>query len=58
MTSTVHLDNPKTLQLLIEENRDVISPLMVKPGTVWSNVWGDIDETSPVYMDIVTGKKT
>lgn len=58
MSAAAHLDNPKTLQILIEQNRDVLSPMMVKPNSVWSNMWGAIDinnyyARSPDYLDIV-----
>ena len=61
MSSIVHLDNPKTLQILIRENREVITPIMTKPGTVWANVWGAINKNfyykrSPDYVDIISGK--
>lgn len=61
MSGVVHLDNPETLQILIEQNREVLSPMMLKPGTVWSNMWGAIDKNnfyarSADYMDIVNGK--
>jgi len=61
LDSTVHLDNPETLKILIEQNRGVISPVAIKPNTVWSNVWGDVDingyySRSFDYFDIVQRK--
>lgn len=57
-----HLDNPDTLQLLIQQNRSVIAPLLVRPGKMWSNFWGALSQTgfyarSEDYMDIVEGNK-
>lgn len=57
-----HLDNPDTLQLLIQQNRSVIAPLIGRPGKMWSNFWGALSQTgfyarSEDYMDIVEGNK-
>ena len=35
-----HLDNPHTLKLLIEQNRRVVAPMLVRPYKAWSNFWG------------------
>ena len=56
--STAHLDNSDTLKLLIEQNRSVISPVMVRKETTWSNVWGAISDKgfylrSEDYLDII-----
>jgi procollagen-lysine,2-oxoglutarate 5-dioxygenase len=61
LDSTVHLDNPDTLKVLIEQNRGVISPVMIKPGTMWSNVWGAVApdgyyKRSYDYYDIIQRK--
>jgi procollagen-lysine,2-oxoglutarate 5-dioxygenase len=60
--STAHLDNPDTLKLLIEQNRTIISPVVVRSGSAWSNMWGAVDEygfysRSEDYMDIINRKK-
>lgn len=60
--STVHLDNSKTLQLLIEQNRPILAPILVRPGTAWSNVWGSVSvngfyERSFDYLDYVNGDR-
>ena len=60
LNSVMHLDNPNTLKILIEQNRGVISPIMVKPGQVWSNVWGAIGADgyyvrSVDYLNIIGG---
>ncbi len=38
--SEAHIDNPHTLKLLIEQNRAVIAPMLVRPYKAWSNFWG------------------
>lgn len=56
--SVAQLVNPKTLQRLIEQNRTIVAPLLVRPGRAWSNFWGALTvegfyARSPDYMDIV-----
>ncbi|XP_047131925.2 procollagen-lysine,2-oxoglutarate 5-dioxygenase 1 isoform X1 [Hydra vulgaris] len=56
--SIVTLSNTKTLQMLIEQNRTFISPMISKPGKLFSNFWGKVGqdgfyERSPDYIDIV-----
>jgi procollagen-lysine,2-oxoglutarate 5-dioxygenase len=60
--STSHLDNPDTLKVLIEQNRGIISPVMIRPDSTWSNVWGAISEKgfyerSDDYLDIINRNK-
>ncbi|XP_022905194.2 procollagen-lysine,2-oxoglutarate 5-dioxygenase isoform X2 [Onthophagus taurus] len=60
--SVAHIDNPYTLKLLIEQNRTVVAPLLVRPGKAWSNFWGALTTDgfyarSDDYMDIVHNKK-
>ncbi|XP_066261630.1 procollagen-lysine,2-oxoglutarate 5-dioxygenase [Euwallacea similis] len=60
--SVAHLDNPFTLKLLIEQNRTVVAPLLIRPGKSWSNFWGSLSKDgfyarSNDYMDIVHGEK-
>lgn len=62
LDSTVHLDNPDTIKLLIEQNRDVLSPIMLRKYSTWSNVWGDVSELgfyarSDDYLDIINRKR-
>ena len=35
-------DNPLTLKLLMEENRGIIAPLLVRPYKTGSNFWGKL----------------
>ncbi len=56
--SVSHLDNPNTLTLLIEQNRGVVAPVMIRPYSAWSNFWGTLSSDgfysrSIDYMDIV-----
>ncbi|XP_074654801.1 procollagen-lysine,2-oxoglutarate 5-dioxygenase 1-like [Tubulanus polymorphus] len=60
--SEAQFTNPKTLQLLIEQNRSIIAPLLVRPGRMWSNFWGAITKVefyqrSEDYSDIVSGNR-
>jgi len=56
----IQLENAATLQRLVEQNRSVVAPLVVRPSKTWSNFWGDINKDgfymrSADYMDIVKG---
>jgi len=56
----IQLENAATLQRLVEQNRSVVAPLVVRPGKTWSNFWGDVNKDgfymrSADYMDIVKG---
>lgn len=56
--AVAHLDNPNTLKHLIQQNRTVVAPLLVRPGKAWSNFWGALTlegfyARSADYMDIV-----
>ncbi|XP_068205814.1 procollagen-lysine,2-oxoglutarate 5-dioxygenase 2-like isoform X3 [Palaemon carinicauda] len=60
--SEAHLDNPYSLKLLIEQNRDVIAPLLIRPYKAWSNFWGAITNDgfyarSLDYMEIVQAQR-
>lgn len=60
--SNVHLDNPYTLQLLIEQNRPVLSPLMILPYSTDSNFFGAISSQrqyvrSIDYNEIITNNR-
>ncbi|XP_059089134.1 multifunctional procollagen lysine hydroxylase and glycosyltransferase LH3-like isoform X4 [Tigriopus californicus] len=57
-----HLDNVNVLKLLIEQNRKVIAPLLVRPFKAWSNFWGALTPEgfyarSTDYMDIVQNSR-
>ncbi|CAL4066713.1 unnamed protein product, partial [Meganyctiphanes norvegica] len=56
--SEAHLNNPFVLKLLIEQNRDLVAPMLSRPYKAWSNFWGAITSDgfyarSMDYMDIV-----
>ena len=56
------LNNVETLNRLIEEDRSVIGPLLLKSGELFSNFWGDVDNNnyykrSNNYMDIIYCKE-
>ncbi|XP_066943980.1 procollagen-lysine,2-oxoglutarate 5-dioxygenase 1 isoform X2 [Macrobrachium rosenbergii] len=60
--SEAHIDNPYTLKLLIEQNRDIIAPLLIRPYKAWSNFWGAITNDgfyarSLDYMEIVQAQR-
>ena len=42
LESVVHVDNPNLLTMLIEENRPVLSPLLIRPYQKYSNFWNAI----------------
>ncbi|XP_064008901.1 procollagen-lysine,2-oxoglutarate 5-dioxygenase 2 isoform X1 [Pogoniulus pusillus] len=58
----VVLTNPKTLRLLMEQNRKIIAPLVTRHGKLWSNFWGALSPDgyyarSEDYVDIVQGNR-
>ncbi|XP_053246170.1 procollagen-lysine,2-oxoglutarate 5-dioxygenase 2 isoform X1 [Podarcis raffonei] len=58
----VVLTNPRTLKLLIEQNRKMIAPLVLRHGKLWSNFWGALSPDgyyarSEDYVDIVQGNR-
>ena len=60
--SDAHIDNPKSLKILIEQNRLVVAPFMIRPYKAWSNFWGALSADgfyarSPDYMEIVQGNR-
>nr|CAH0113763.1 unnamed protein product [Daphnia galeata] len=60
--SLAHIDNPHTLKLLIEQNRPVVAPMMIRPYQAWSNFWGSLTTDgfyarSIDYMEIVKGER-
>ncbi|KAF5273202.1 hypothetical protein FQR65_LT17183 [Abscondita terminalis] len=60
--SLAHLDNPYSLRLLIEQNRTIVAPMLVRPEKAWSNFWGALTKDgfyarSHDYLDIVHNKR-
>jgi len=58
LDAVAHIDNPHTLRLLIEQNRPVVAPVMIRPYKAWSNFWGSLTSDgfyarSMDYMDII-----
>ncbi|XP_033919649.1 procollagen-lysine,2-oxoglutarate 5-dioxygenase 2 isoform X2 [Melopsittacus undulatus] len=58
----VVLTNPKTLRILMEQNRKIIAPLVTRHGKLWSNFWGALSPDgyyarSEDYVDIVQGNR-
>ncbi|PNF43292.1 Procollagen-lysine,2-oxoglutarate 5-dioxygenase 3 [Cryptotermes secundus] len=58
LDSDAHLDNPHALRLLIEQNRSVVAPLLLRPYKAWSNFWGALTADgfyarSMDYMEII-----
>ncbi|XP_065890030.1 multifunctional procollagen lysine hydroxylase and glycosyltransferase LH3-like isoform X2 [Dysidea avara] len=37
-----HLDNPDVVRKLMQLNRTVVAPFMIRPNMLWSNYWGNI----------------
>ena len=42
--SVAHIDNRQTLKLLIEQNRRVVAPMIIRPYQAWSNFWGALND--------------
>ncbi|KAG9494248.1 hypothetical protein GDO78_001873 [Eleutherodactylus coqui] len=62
LDADVAVTNPKTLKLLIEQNRKIIAPLVTRHGKLWSNFWGALSPDgyyarSEDYIDIVQGNR-
>ncbi|XP_075705409.1 multifunctional procollagen lysine hydroxylase and glycosyltransferase LH3 [Rhinoderma darwinii] len=63
LDADVVLTNPDTLYILIQENRNIIAPMVSRNGKLWSNFWGALSPEgyyarSEDYVDIVQGKRT
>ncbi|XP_043671589.1 procollagen-lysine,2-oxoglutarate 5-dioxygenase [Vespula pensylvanica] len=57
-----HLDNEHALKLLVEQQRNIVAPLLVRPYKAWSNFWGAITDDgfyarSFDYMEIVKNER-
>ncbi|XP_067325877.1 multifunctional procollagen lysine hydroxylase and glycosyltransferase LH3 [Anolis sagrei] len=62
LDADVVVTNPEILQILIQENKKVIAPMMSRHGKLWSNFWGALspDEyyaRSEDYVELVQGKR-
>ncbi|XP_065582274.1 procollagen-lysine,2-oxoglutarate 5-dioxygenase 1-like isoform X1 [Artemia franciscana] len=60
--AVAQIDNPHILKLLIEQNRPIVAPMMIRPYKAWSNFWGSLTSDgfyarSFDYMDIVQNTK-
>ncbi|PSN33660.1 Procollagen-lysine [Blattella germanica] len=60
--SDAHLDNPHTIRLLIEQNRSIVAPLLLRPYKAWSNFWGALTTDgfyarSMDYMEIIHNER-
>ncbi|XP_006016301.1 procollagen-lysine,2-oxoglutarate 5-dioxygenase 1, partial [Alligator sinensis] len=58
----VVLKNPETVRILIEQNKQVIAPLVSRHGKLWSNFWGALSPEgyyarSEDYVDIVQRRR-
>jgi procollagen-lysine,2-oxoglutarate 5-dioxygenase len=59
--SVAHLDSTEALKNLMRLNRQIVSPVILRPFKVWSNFWGAVSDEgfyarSNDYMDIVNNK--
>lgn len=57
-----HLDNEHTLKLLVEQQRGIVAPLLIRPYKAWSNFWGAITvdgfyARSFDYMEIIKNER-
>ncbi|XP_067005007.1 procollagen-lysine,2-oxoglutarate 5-dioxygenase isoform X2 [Anabrus simplex] len=62
LESEAHLDNPHSLRLLIEQNRSIVAPLLLRPYKAWSNFWGALSSDgfyarSMDYMEIIHNER-
>ncbi|XP_059152546.1 procollagen-lysine,2-oxoglutarate 5-dioxygenase 1-like isoform X2 [Physella acuta] len=60
--SIVQITKPSLLVDLIQQNRSIVAPLLMRPGKLWSNFWGALNQQgyyarSEDYMDIIDYKK-
>ncbi|XP_046593466.1 procollagen-lysine,2-oxoglutarate 5-dioxygenase isoform X1 [Neodiprion lecontei] len=60
--SEAHLDNQNALKLLVEQQRGIVAPLLVRPYKAWSNFWGALTDDgfyarSSDYMEIVQNER-
>ncbi|ETE69598.1 Procollagen-lysine,2-oxoglutarate 5-dioxygenase 3 [Ophiophagus hannah] len=62
LDADVVVTNPEILQILMQENKYVIAPMVSRYGKLWSNFWGALspDEyyaRSEDYVELVQGKR-
>ncbi|XP_012531595.1 procollagen-lysine,2-oxoglutarate 5-dioxygenase isoform X1 [Monomorium pharaonis] len=60
--SVAHLDNEFALKLLVEQQRGIVAPLLIRPYKAWSNFWGAITDDgfyarSFDYMEIIKNER-
>lgn len=59
--AVAHLDNEHTLKLLVEQQRGIVAPLLIRPNKLWSNFWGALNNgfyaRSFDYMEIINNKR-
>jgi len=60
--AVAHLDNEHTLKLLVEQQRGIVAPLLIRPFKAWSNFWGAITDDgfyarSFDYMEIIKNER-
>ena len=63
VNSNAMLTNKDTLQLLIQRNTPIISPLLRIPGKYWSNIWRQVAPDgfyarSFDYFEVINGERT
>ncbi|XP_043475524.1 procollagen-lysine,2-oxoglutarate 5-dioxygenase isoform X1 [Leptopilina heterotoma] len=57
-----HLDNKETLRFLVEQQRGIVAPLIVRKFKAWSNFWGALTDDgyyarSSDYMQIIHNER-
>ena len=62
ISTNVNIKNNKTLQILLDENKNFISPMIRSQESLWSNFWGDVNskgyyKRSSDYIDIINRTK-
>ncbi|XP_058678924.1 multifunctional procollagen lysine hydroxylase and glycosyltransferase LH3 [Ammospiza caudacuta] len=62
LDSDVALSDRGALRALIEQNRQVLAPLLSRPGHLWSNFWGALSPEgfyarAPDYLEILHGHR-
>lgn len=62
LDSLARLDEEDSLRLLIEANKTIIAPLLVRANTLWSNFWGSLNQygyysRSFDYIKLVTRER-
>eukprot|EP00096_Caligus_rogercresseyi_P014237 TRINITY_DN6735_c0_g1_i1.p1 TRINITY_DN6735_c0_g1~~TRINITY_DN6735_c0_g1_i1.p1 ORF type:complete len:724 (-),score=173.44 TRINITY_DN6735_c0_g1_i1:465-2636(-) len=61
--SEAHLNNPMVLKKLIQQNRPILAPMLLRPYKAWSNFWGALSSEgfyarSSDYMSIIKSERT